>query len=195
MLKIDDSVISLEIFEKKFLCDIKKCKGVCCVHGDSGAPLEENEVEILAKIYPKVKPFMRDESIKAIEEQGTSVVDKDGDIVTPLLNGEECAYVLFQDSIAKCTIELAWEAKKIKFQKPISCHLYPIRITKYKDFEALNYHEWDICKSALALGKKKDLPLHIFLKEPLVRKYGTKWFRELKVISNKALKNKVKKVK
>ena len=188
MLKIDNSVSSAEIFKKKFSCDIKKCKGACCVHGDSGAPLEENEIEILKEGFPFVRPFMRQEAIEAIEMQGTSIVDSDGEQVTPLINNKECAYVVFQEGIAKCAIEIAYDAKTISFQKPISCHLYPIRVTKYKDFEALNYHEWEICKPALELGKKKNIPLYIYLREPLIRKYGGQWFEQLKAASGEVLK-------
>ncbi len=188
MLKIDNSVLSNEILKEKFSCDIKKCKGVCCVLGDSGAPLEENEIEILKKIFPFVKPFMRQEAVESIEMQGTSIVDSDGEQVTPLINNKECAYVVFQEGIAECAIEIAYEAKAISFQKPISCHLYPIRATKYNDFEALNYHEWEICKPALELGKKKNISLFIYLREPLIRKYGEQWFEQLKTASGKMLK-------
>ncbi len=188
MLKIDDSIVSTEIFEKNFFCDVKKCKGACCVQGDSGAPLENNEVEILKSLFPFVKPFMRVEAIKAIEMQGTSIIDSDGDHVTPLINGQECAYVTFQEGIAKCTFEIAYEAKAISFQKPVSCHLYPIRVTKYNDFEALNYHEWVICRPAIELGKKKNIPLYIYLRKPLIRKYGAPWFKQLKAASDEVLK-------
>ena len=181
MLQIDDSIISFEVLQKKFTCDLKKCKGACCVHGDSGAPLEDKETEILKDIYPLIKPFMRKEGIEAVEKQGTHVIDSDGDKVTPLVNNKECSYVIFENGIAFCAIERAFHAKKIDFQKPISCHLYPIRITKYKDFEAVNFHHWDICKPAMAAGEKSDTPLYIFLQEPLTRKYGAEWFEKLKI--------------
>jgi hypothetical protein len=190
MLQIDNSVLSFDVFEKHFVCDIKKCKGACCIHGDSGAPLEEEEVDILKDIFPEVRPYMRPEGIEAVGRQGTHVIDSDGDKVTPLVNGEECAFVIFEDGIAKCAIEKAFEAGKVSFKKPVSCHLYPIRITKYSTFEALNYHKWEICKPALALGRKMNLPLHIFLAEPLTRKYGREWYEQLKIAAEELKKQK-----
>lgn len=187
MLQIGDAIISFDILEKKFVCDLKKCKGACCVHGDSGAPLEKEEVKILEDLFVHVRPFMRKEGIKSVEEQGSSIVDSDGDYVTPLVNGKECAYVVFEDGIAKCSIEKAYESNVIKFKKPISCHLYPIRITKYSKFDALNYHQWEICKHAVTLGKKKDIPIYIYLKEPLSRKYGESWYSQLKIASEEVL--------
>ena len=181
MLQIDDKVLSFDLFRKKFACDLKKCKGACCVHGDSGAPLEDDEIEIMKNIYPLVKPFMRKEGIEAVEIQGDYVVDRDGDKVTPLIDGKECCYVVFDDGIALCAIEMAFNAKVIDFQKPISCHLYPIRITKYNGFTAVNYESWDICKPALVNGRNTDTPLYAFLKAPLIRKYGPEWFDKLKI--------------
>ncbi|HEY4788212.1 MAG TPA: DUF3109 family protein [Bacteroidales bacterium] len=188
MLQIDNTIVSLDVFEKKFVCDVKKCHGACCVQGDSGAPLEESEVSKLAEIFPKVRPFMREEGIEAIMEQGTSVIDSDGDYVTPLINGRECAFVVFENGAAKCTIEKAYEANVISFRKPISCHLYPIRVIKYSNFEALNYHQWDICKPALWYGEKMGIPLYIYLKEPLIRKYGEKWYEQLEIAAKEVLK-------
>lgn len=179
MLQIGNTIISFDIVEKKFVCDLKKCKGACCVHGDSGAPLEKEEIRILEDLFPQIRTFMRKEGIEAVEKQGTSVIDSDGDNVTPLVNDRECAYVVFEGGIAKCSIEKAYENNVIKFKKPISCHLYPIRITKYTQFEALNYHQWKICKHAISLGEKEDTPLYIYLKEPLSRKYGKEWYEEL----------------
>jgi hypothetical protein len=183
MLQIENSILSLDILEKKFACNLKKCKGACCVHGDSGAPLEDEEAELLRKIYPKLKPFLREKGIQAIEQQGTSVIDSDGDKVTPLVNGRECAYVIFDGIVAKCGIEKAFENKAVTFQKPVSCHLYPIRVTKYSSFDALNYHQWDICKHAITNGKEKDIPLYIYLAAPLIRKYGEEWYSQLKIAS------------
>lgn len=190
MLQIDDKIISFDVLEQKFVCDLKKCKGACCIHGDSGAPLEDYETDVLDKIFPVVKKYMRKEGVDAIVKQGTSVIDYDGDIVTPLVNGVECAYVVFEDGITKCAIEKSFEAGEIDFQKPISCHLYPIRVKKYKDFEAVNYHSWDICKNALVLGKKLNVPVYIFLANPLIRKYGIEWYEKLKIASEELIKMK-----
>jgi len=180
MIKIGDVLVSDDIKEKEFVCNLEKCKGACCVEGDYGAPLEDDELEILKNIYPQVKPYLTPEGIQAIEEQGTHVLDDDGDFSTPTIGGKECAYALYDDKgILKCGIEQAYYDGKITWKKPISCHLYPIRITKKKNFEAVNYHKWSICSPACALGKELQVPLYKFLKDPLVRKYGQAWYDEL----------------
>ena len=180
MIQIDRTLISDEVFEKKFVCDLSACKGACCVEGESGAPLEEDELNRLEEVYDEVVPFMRQEGVDAIAEQGNFVLDWDGEYTTPLVDGNECAYVSFDDrGIAKCAIEMAYRAGKIDWQKPISCHLYPIRITKLKDFDALNYHHWHICEPACNCGSKLDVRVFRFLKEPLIRKYGEEWYADL----------------
>lgn len=180
MIQIHDKLISEDIFAEKFVCDLTKCKGICCVEGDAGAPLDADELPILAEIYPKVKPYLRPEGAEAIEEQGTHTIDADGDFVTPLVNGGECAYVIFDDrGITKCGIEKAYEDGVISWQKPISCHLYPIRITEYKEFSAINYHEWSVCSPACSLGKELNVKVYEFLKGPLIRKYGEEFYQTL----------------
>lgn len=179
MLQIGDTIVSLDIIEKRFICNIQQCKGSCCVHGDSGAPLEEDEVEFLEKNYNKIEPYLREEGKKAVAEKGTWHIDSDHDMVTPLIGNEECAYTIFEKGIAKCGIEKAYEDGKIDWQKPLSCHLYPVRIKKYKDFTAVNYDSWEICQAALLFGKEKNEPLYRFLKTPLVRKFGEAWYSEL----------------
>jgi hypothetical protein len=181
MLQIGNTIISLDIIECKFLCDLSKCKGACCIHGDSGAPLEEEEVAVLNEIYPLIKHLLSGASINTIEKFGTSVIDCDGDIVTPLNDGKECAFTVFENGIAKCAIELAYQQKIISFLKPISCHLYPIRITKYNGYDALNYHQWEICQPAIESGMKNNVSIHEFLQGPLTRKYGKDWVNELKI--------------
>jgi hypothetical protein len=185
MISVQNVLVSEDVLEKKFVCDLNACKGACCVQGESGAPLEKEETEILAKIFRKVKPYMNEKGIKAVEKQGTSVIDSDGDYVTPLVAKEkECAYVFFDKSgIAKCAIEQAWIDKKIDWQKPISCHLYPVRIDRLKMHEAVNYHKWNVCKPACACGEKLEVPVYKFLKGPLIRKYGKTWFAELEKIA------------
>ncbi len=153
------------------------------MEGDYGAPLEEDELEILKKIYPQVKPYLTKAGIKAIEEQGTHVLDEDGDLSTPTIGGRECAYAIYDDKkVLKCGIEQAYLDGKIGWKKPISCHLYPIRITKKKNFEALNYHKWSICSPACSLGKELQVPVYKFLKDPLIRKYGEAWYNELEQV-------------
>jgi len=181
MLQIENTIISLDIIDKKFCCDLSKCKGACCIHGDSGAPLENKEVKILEEIYPEIKPYLRDESINAIEKQGTWVIDKDNDKVTPLVDNKECAYTIFEDNVAKCAIEKAFYAGITQFQKPISCHLYPIRLKEYPEFTAINYHCWEICKPAVFNGESLKISVFIFLKNALERKFGTNWYKQLVV--------------
>jgi hypothetical protein len=183
MVQIDDKIISLDIFERKFVCDLPACKGDCCVEGESGAPLSDEETLILEKIYGDVKPFLTATAIDEIAKQGTWVVDGDGDKVTPIINGRECVYAYYdEDKICKCAIEKAYQLGLIAFKKPISCHLYPIRISQYKDFEALNYHHWPICQPARVLGKKVGVPVYQFLREPIVRKYGEEFYKTMEEI-------------
>lgn len=181
MIQIDDKLISEDIFSEEFVCNLNKCKGACCVEGDVGAPLERAETKILEEIFDKVKPYLRPEGVKALEEQGTWTVDEmDGDFVTPMVNGEECAYVIFDErGITKCGIEKAYEDGAVNWQKPISCHLYPIRLKEYSTFTAFNYHEWPICSDACTLGKELKVPVYKFLKTPLIRKYGEDFYKVL----------------
>ena len=160
-------------------CDLNACKGACCVEGDSGAPLLKEEQTILEEIYKKVKPYMRKEGVSEIENQGVAVYDFEGDLTTPLVNNKECAFVFFEKGISKCSIEKAYIDGKTDFKKPISCHLFPIRTTEYRDFEAVNYEEINICKPACECGSKLKAPLYVFLKEPLIRKYGERWYQKL----------------
>lgn len=183
MIQIDDTLISLDIFEKLFSCDLQLCKGVCCIEGDSGAPLEQEELVAIEKNYEQIKPYMKAEGIRSVEEHGFGEIDSDGDLVTPLINGVECAYAIEEKGSCWCAIEKAWSEGKSTFRKPISCHLYPIRITKYTDFEALNYNKWSICKCALIKGKKERMPLYKFLKEPLIEKYGKDWYEQLEIVA------------
>lgn len=189
MLQIENTILSLDILEKKFLCDLDKCKGACCVLGDSGAPLKDGEAQLLQVIFPSLKPYLRNEGVEAIEKQGAYVIDSDGDMVTPLVNNKECAYAIFENGIAKCGIEKAFLDSRIDFQKPVSCHLYPIRVTKYSSFEALNYHQWEICQPARKLGVKKELPVYVFLKQPLVREYGEDWYKQLELAAKTIVNN------
>ena len=183
MILIDDILISDDIIEKQFVCNIKKCKGICCVEGDSGAPVEKEETKILKKIYPKIKNYLLPEGIQAIEEQGTYVKETEDEYApyaTPLINGGACAFVNYEkDGTITCAIEKAWKDKIIDFQKPISCHLYPIRIKPMEGVTAVNYDEWDICADACALGGKLKMPLYVFVKEALVRKFGNEFYETL----------------
>jgi len=181
MIKVGEVLVSDDIKEVEFVCNLEKCKGACCVEGDLGAPLEESELEIMKSIQKEVRPYITKEGAKAIDEQGPYILDEDGDFSTPTIGGKECAYALYdKQGVLKCGIEQAYLDGKIGFRKPISCHLYPIRITtNKKGFEAVNYHKWDICSAACQLGKALGVPVYRFLKDPLIRKYGEGWYAEL----------------
>lgn len=180
MIAIDNTLNSDDLHKVCFVCNLEKCKGACCVEGDAGAPLEEHEISELEDNLDYIKPFMLPRGIEAVDELGVFDYDAHGHYVTPLVNGAECAFVVFTtEGIASCAIEQAWQAGKSKFRKPVSCHLYPVRISRYNDFEAVNYHQWHICKPALELGKQLEVPMYRFLKDSLIRKYGSKWYDKL----------------
>jgi len=182
MFQISNTLISEEILENDFVCNLSACKGACCVDGQSGAPLDKDETRVLADIYKKVKPYLRKEGIEVIEEKGYFVIGSDGELETPLVNNEECAYVTFNEGgIAKCGLEEAYNDGVTDWKKPISCHLYPIRIQEYTEFTAVNYHKWTICDPACSLGEELKVPIYKFVKEALIRKFGTVWYNELEL--------------
>lgn len=183
MLQIGKTLLTTELFDEQFTCDLSACKGACCVEGSSGAPLEEDELEKLEEVYDDVKPYMREEGIASVEENGFFVVDQDGDYTTPLVNDEECAYVNFDaDGTAKCAIDQAYREGKVSWQKPISCHLYPIRVKSLDDFDALNYHKWHICKPACECGARFKMPVFRFCRDAIIRKYGEDYYNELEEV-------------
>lgn len=179
MISIGKTIVSEEVIKKQFSCDLRACHGECCVQGDSGAPLEDEEIGMIEDYLDDIKPYMTKPGKKAVRENGIFDYDSDGDIVTTLVNGQECAFVYFENEISFCAIEKAYREGKIDYIKPISCHLYPIRISKYQEFEAINYHQWDICDLALLKGEKEQTALYEFVKEPLIRKYGKDWYEQL----------------
>lgn len=180
MIIIQNTVISDDIRDNFFVCNLEACKGACCVEGDLGAPLEEEELQILEAEYQNIKPFLTAAGQQAIEQQGLYIKDWEGDYSTTTINDRECAYALYDErGILKCGIEQAYLAGATSFKKPVSCHLYPIRITKYEGFEALNYDRWNICNPACSFGANLGVRIYQFLKEPLVRKYGEEWYGEL----------------
>jgi hypothetical protein len=182
MIQIGEKIVSRELFESHFICHLEKCEGNCCVFGDSGAPLEDAEAITLTRNLDPLLPFLRAEGKRAIKEQGAWVIDNDGDKVTPLVGREECAYVVFEDTVARCAIEIAFEQGAINFQKPVSCHLYPIRVGKLKSGIALNYHQWSICEPARILGAKEGVPVFRFLKEAIIRVYGEEFYNQLEIV-------------
>jgi hypothetical protein len=182
MIEIEGKIVSREIFERHFVCNLQACKGICCVKGDSGAPLSEEETEILSQNHTSILPFLAEDGKQAIQSLGTHVMDVDGESVTPLVDGKHCAYTVFDEGgTAHCGIENAWKAGATAFRKPVSCHLYPIRIQTFDQFEAINYDEWDICDPACSLGKELQVPVYKFLKEALIRKYGEDWYTQLSI--------------
>ena len=187
MIAIDNTLISEDLIDEQFVCDLKLCKGACCVAGDSGAPLEQEEIKIMEDIFNKVKPYMSAEGVSTIEEKGVFVVDEEGDSTTPLIIREdfperkECAFAIIEDGTARCSIEKAHANGKVDFRKPVSCHLYPVRIKKYESYDAVNVHKWSVCAGACELGKKLKIPVFEFVKEALIRKYGEQWFSQLSI--------------
>ena len=182
MIQIDDTIISLDVFKVKFLCNLDACKGECCIEGDAGAPLEEEEVEQLKKVLPVIWGDLSSEAQAVIEKQGVCYKDEDGDLVTSIVNGKDCVFTCYDEKgCCYCAIEKAYREGKVDFYKPVSCHLYPIRVQKYPEFKAVNYHRWSVCKAAVLLGEKEDVPVYKFLKEPLIRKFGEDWYTELEI--------------
>lgn len=179
MISIENTLISDDLRDIRFVCDLEKCKGACCVEGDAGAPLEEEEIAWLEDAIEDIKPYMVPDGIEVVEKDGVFDYDMFGHFVTPLVKDRECAFVYFEQGTALCAIEKAYQEGKISFAKPVSCHLYPARISGYKGFDAVNYHEWHICHEALIKGKHLDVPLYVFLKDALIRKYGSEWYEQL----------------
>jgi hypothetical protein len=182
----DKALVSLDVIEEQFLCDLNACKGACCWEGDAGAPVEPEELQILDRIYDAVKPYLLPEGIDAIEEQGKYTIEPppyEG-YSTPLVDGGACAYMTVDAvGIARCGIEQAYRDGKIDFPKPISCHLYPIRIRDFRGVEALEYDRWSICSAACTAGKKAKLSVYEFLKTPIIRKYGQDFYNELEAVA------------
>ena len=187
MIAIDNILISDDVIEQQFVCDLNKCKGGCCEDGDAGAPLEENETDILNEIYETVKPYLTQEGIDEIEKHGRYLYHKEFGWVTPTINGKICAYGYHDEKgIIKCGIEQAYYDGKVKWKKPISCHLYPIKIKKTKEHEMVNYEPREtMCRPACILGKKLKVPTYVFLKEALIRKYGEDFYGVLEQIAER----------
>lgn len=192
MLRIGDTIFSLDIIEKKFRCDLQLCKGNCCRYGDSGAPLTDEEVRILDKIWPDIKPYLRPEGTKVIEKEGNHIIDFENDKVTPLINGEECAYTVIKDGIFMCGIEMAFSDGKTDFRKPVSCHLFPVRIKDYTGFKAVNYQELQICRPAVECGVREKVFVYEFLRVPLIRALGKDIYNELCIAAKELRRNSIR---
>lgn len=180
MIEIDGKIVSDDILTECFACDIARCKGKCCVDGNSGAPLEMEEADILEEEYENYKPYMTPEGIESVERQGFMVVDCDGDYTTPLVDDAECAYSYRENGITLCAIEKAFREGKCSFRKPISCHLYPIRLINLSNGTiGLNYHRWNVCSSACENGRKLGIPVYKSLREPIIRRFGEEFYKAL----------------
>ncbi|MGK0307879.1 MAG: hypothetical protein ACI8RP_000835 [Urechidicola sp.] len=194
MIQIGKALLSEDIIEKEFVCNLSACKGACCIDGDAGAPLLKEELQILEEIYDKIEPFLTDAGKKAIKEQGLYTTDEFGEFETPLVNNKDCAYVIFDEKqTALCGIEEAYNQGEVDWKKPISCHLYPIRVQDYSEFSAVNYHKWEICDDACSLGKELQVPVYKFVKQALIRKFGEDWYVELEKVADEYHKSKKEK--
>lgn len=180
MIEIDDKIVSADLLRECFACDITQCKGICCVEGNAGAPLEADEVDTLEQEYEAYKPYMTARGIAAVERQGFMVVDEEEDYTTPLIDDAQCAYAYEENGITLCAVEKAWLEGRTSFRKPISCHLYPIRLVRFSNGSiGLNYHRWSVCSSARACGRKLGIPVYKALKEPIIRRFGGEFYKAL----------------
>jgi hypothetical protein len=180
MILVEDTIISPDVLEETFQCDLSVCKGICCVEGESGAPVEKEEVIRLEEILPLVWNDLSPQAREVIERQGVVYIDEDGEYVTSIVDGKDCVFTCYDEKgYCKCAIEKAFREGKTDFYKPVSCHLYPVRVAQYKGFRAVNYHRWSVCQAARMLGEQKNVKVYQFLKEPLIRKFGEAWYKAL----------------
>lgn len=184
MIQLGKTLISEDLLEKEFVCNIQQCKGACCVEGEAGAPLEEAELAEIDKHFDAIKPYLNAKALAEIEKKGLYIKGWDGEWETPIIDGKECVYTLFDaHGKASCGIEKAYLDGKTNWKKPLSCHLYPVRVQQYSEFSAVNYHQWQICETACSLGEKLKVPVYQFVKEALIRKFGKAWFTSLEKVA------------
>ncbi|MGA0063257.1 MAG: DUF3109 family protein [Flavobacteriaceae bacterium] len=180
MIQIGSTLVSDELLTEAFVCDLNACKGACCVEGEYGAPLTRDEANELAALQDQIAPYLSEEGKATIADQGAWVTGEDGDLETPLMPTGHCAYVIEDaDKKLTCSLESVHQEGVLSFKKPVSCHLYPVRVQQYSSFEAINYHRWDICGAACALGSSLKVKVYVFVKEALVRKFGKEWYAAL----------------
>lgn len=183
MIRIGSTLLSEDLFDEHFACDLGACKGACCVQGDSGAPLTQRELGQLEQVWDEVQPYLPAKGVQAVKEQGLAIRDDDNDLVTPLVEGKECAFTVFDENgMASCGIERAYLDGKTEWRKPLSCHLYPIRVKELVDFTALNYHRWPICEAARLCGSKQSMTVLDFCKDALIRRFGEAWYEEAQTV-------------
>ena len=189
MLQIKDTLVSLDLLERSFCCDMKSCKGECCIDGDAGAPVTEEEVEKIKSVLPVVSQYLLPSALSEIEANGVAYVDQEGDLVTSLVNSAQCVFTIFDsDGMCLCALEKAYREGLTDFRKPMSCYLYPVRVKQYPSFTAVNYHRWKICKCAEVLGRKLNLRAYEFLREPLIERFGKDWYDELSLTAEEYFK-------
>ena len=180
MLQIQDTLVSLDLAEQFFFCDLDKCLGECCIEGDAGAPVADDELQKLKDVVPVVWDDLLPQARERITEKGVAYIDEEGDLVTQIVDGANCVFTTYgPGGKCLCAIEKAFREGKTDFRKPISCYLYPLRLTEYPTFTAVNYHRWKICKCAIAAGRAKGVRLYEFMREPLIARFGSEWYDEL----------------
>lgn len=182
MLQIQDTLVSLDVAERFFCCDLDACHGACCIEGDAGAPITDDEKlkiqDVLPEVWDELLPRAREE----VEKNGVAYIDEEGDLVTTILDGKNCAFTCYAPGgVCLCALERAYRKGRTKWKKPASCSLYPLRITEYPTFTAVNYHRWKICRPAERLGREKGIRVYQFLREPLIERFGQEWYDELKL--------------
>lgn len=180
MLQIKDTLVSLDLAEEFFCCDLDQCLGACCIEGDAGAPLEINELERLEEVLPEIEGDLLPRAVDEIRESGVAYTDEEGDLVTTIIDGRNCAFSCYAEGgKCLCAIDKAYREGRVKWRKPISCYLYPLRLTNYPTFTAVNYHRWKICRPAVANGRRLGIRLYQAMKEPLIERFGREWYEEL----------------
>jgi len=188
MVQVGDVIVSFDVLKEKFSCDLDACHGACCVEGDAGAPLSLDEIAEIESVLPDIEDDLSPEAREVINRQGVAYTDRSGDLVTSIVGGKDCAFCLKKGSTTLCAFEKAWRERRISFMKPISCHLYPIRVGHYGPYYALNYNRWDICKAAVLKGERENVPVFRYLREPLVRQFGQEWYDELCLVASELQK-------
>jgi len=189
MVQIQDTIVSFDVITKEFCCDLKKCKGACCIEGDAGAPVTADEIAQIEQLLPVIHDDLAPEALKVIEQQGVAYPDPEGELVTSIVNGKDCVFTVYgDDGCCYCAIEKAWREGKCSFMKPVSCHLYPIRVKKLGPYWGLNYDRWDVCRAAAVKGHREGIPVYKYLKEPLIRRFGQAWYDELELTVNEMKK-------
>ncbi len=180
MIEIDGKIVSTDLLTVPFLCDLKQCRGLCCVEGTGGAPLTDEEIDVLEREYDNYSRYMMPEGREIVEREGFMVVDEYGEYATPLIGGADCVFSFQEDGVAYCAIERAYNNGECGFRKPVSCHLYPVRVKRFRNGTVgLNYNRWDICSSALECGKRLGVPMYRMLKDAIVRAFGQEFYDAL----------------